>query len=196
MAAFLEYIPLIVFFIFFKLFDVFVATGALIVASVLHLLVLKLQKKPIEKRQWIFLGLIVVFGSMTIIFHDDLFLKWKVTIINGIFALALLFSRYGLKKNLMEKFMGEQIKLPKSIWDKFNLAWASFFMLCAVLNLYIAYNFDQETWVNFKVFGLMAMTFVFAIVSILSIYKYLPQEESANVSTQESSDLNEQEQQK
>ncbi len=177
MAALLEYIPLIIFFVFYKMFDVFVATGALMVASILQIIILKIQKKPIEKRQWVFLGLIVVFGGMTIIFHDDLFIKWKVTIINAFFGIALLVSRYAFKKNLMTNLMGEQLKLPEAIWDKFNLAWAVFFFVCATLNLYVAYNYDQEIWVNFKVFGLLILTFVFAIGSIMSIYKYIPQDE-------------------
>lgn len=178
MAAFLEYIPLVFFFVFFKMFDIYVATGALIVASAVHLISLKVMKKPVLTRQWVVFGFIIIFGGMTIIFHDDTFVKWKVSIINFMFCFGLLISRYGFKKNPMKNFLGEQIQLPESVWDKFNFAWATFFGFCALLNLYIAYNFDQDTWVNFKVFGLMTMTFVFAIGSIMSIYKYIPQEES------------------
>lgn len=176
MAALLEYIPLVIFFVFYKMFDVFVATGALIVTSILQIIVLKVQKKPILNRQWVFLALIVVFGGMTIFFHNDLFIKWKVTIINAFFGIALLVSEYGFKKNLMKNFLGEQINLPEKVWSKFNLSWACFFFTCAALNLYVAFNFDQETWVNFKVFGLLALTFAFAIGSIMSIYKYMPED--------------------
>ncbi|WNC74103.1 septation protein A [Thalassotalea psychrophila] len=184
MVAFFEYIPLIVFFVFYKMFDVFIATGALIVTSALHLVVMKATGKPILNRHWIFFGLIAVFGGLTIFFHDDTFIKWKVTIINGFFGVALLVSKYAFNKNLLESFMGEQLKLPDAIWSKFNLAWVGFFFTCAFLNLYIAFSFDQETWVNFKVFGLTGLTFAFAIVSIMSIYKYIPQDE-AESSTQD-----------
>ncbi|OUS30704.1 septation protein A [Thalassotalea sp. 42_200_T64] len=177
MAAFLEYIPLVVFFVVYKFFDIFIATGALIATSALHLIVLKLQGKSIPTRQWVFFGLIAVFGGLTIFFHDDTFIKWKVSIINVFFALALLVSHYGFKKNLLKSFMGEQIQMPEAVWAKFNLSWVGFFLVCAGLNLYVAFNFEQETWVNFKVFGLTGLTFVFAIVSIMSIYKHIPQEE-------------------
>ncbi len=180
MVAFFEYIPLIIFFIFYKMFDVFIATGALIVTSALHLVVMKATGKPILHRHWIFFGLIAVFGGLTIFFHDDTFIKWKVSIINGFFATALLVSNYGFKKNLLKGFMAEQIQLPEAIWSKFNLAWAGFFITLAILNLYVAFNFEQEIWVNFKVFGLTILTFVFAIVSILSIYKYIPQDADEN----------------
>ncbi|MDG1733008.1 MAG: septation protein A [Thalassotalea sp.] len=185
MVAFFEYIPLIVFFIFYKMFDVFIATGALIVTSALHLIVMKATGKPILNRHWIFFGLIAVFGGLTIFFHNDAFLKWKVTIINGLFGVALLVSKYAFNKNLLENLMGEQLPLPEKIWTKFNLAWVGFFFMCALLNLYIAFNFDQETWVNFKVFGLTGLTFLFTIISIMSIYKYIPKDEEESVKTLE-----------
>ncbi len=81
--------------------------------------------------------------------------------------------------------MGEQLPLPEKIWTKFNLAWVGFFFMCALLNLYIAFNFDQETWVNFKVFGLTGLTFLFTIISIMSIYKYIPKDEEESVKTLE-----------
>lgn len=187
MVAFFEYIPLVVFFIFYKMFDVFIATGALIVTSALHLVVMKATGKAILTRHWIFFGLIAVFGGLTIFFHDDTFIKWKVTIINAFFAIALLVSKYGYKKNLLQSFMGEQIQLPEHIWSKFNLAWVGFFTTCSALNLYVAFNFSQEDWVNFKVFGLTGLTFTFAIISIMAIYKHIPQEEET---TEEAAEKN------
>ncbi|WP_371185372.1 septation protein A [Thalassotalea maritima] len=177
MIALLEYIPLIVFFVFYKTHDIFVATGALIIASVIHMAILKIKKHPIPTRQWVIFSLIVGFGLLTIAFNDDAFIKWKVSLINGFFAIALLVGKYVFNKNLLQSFLGEQFQLPEHIWTKFNLAWVSFFIICAVLNWYVAFNFDQQTWVNFKVFGLTAMTFVFSIVSVMAIYKHLPTEE-------------------
>ncbi|OKY25415.1 MULTISPECIES: septation protein A [Thalassotalea] len=178
MHAFLEYLPLIVFFIVWKIAGIYWATGALIIASAIHLLSFVIRKQPIPKRQWIFFGLIAIFGGLTIFFQNDQFLKWKVTIINGLFASVLIISDTFFGKNLIKQLMGESLALPENIWKKLNLSWAIFFALCAILNLYIAYNYSQEFWVNFKVFGLMGMTFVFAISTIFAIYKYLPQEES------------------
>lgn len=177
MHAIFEYLPLVVFFIFYKFADIYWATGSLIVTSAIQILYFLIKKQPIPKRNLIFFGLILVFGGLTIFFHDDAFLKWKVTIINALFAVALIVSQFVFKKNLIKEMMSEGLTLPEKIWTKLNIAWAFFFLLCSVLNIYIAYNFSLETWVNFKVFGLMGMTFTFAIASIAALYKYLPKEE-------------------
>ena len=177
MHALFEYLPLVIFFIFYKLFDLYWATGALIVLSALQIIYYIVRQKPVPKRNWIFFALILVFGGLTIFFHDDTFLKWKVTIINVFFASALLISRYALNNNIIKQFLQESMELPKAIWDKLNIAWALFFLLCGGLNWYVAFHFEQETWVNFKVFGLTGLTFIFAISSIASLYKFLPQDD-------------------
>lgn len=176
MHAVLEYIPLIIFFIVNKFYDIYWATGSLIAASALQILYYIIKKEKVPTRNWIFFGLIAVFGGLTIVLHNDLFLKWKVTIINEIFALALIVSYYGFKKNLIKQFLSESLTLPEPIWVKLNLAWAALFAILGALNLYVAFNYDLETWVNFKVFGLTGLTLAFAIGSIFSLYKYLPQE--------------------
>lgn len=176
MRAVLEYIPLVVFLIFYKFADLYWATGSLIVTSALQILYYLIKKEKVPTRNWIFFGLIAVFGGLTIFFHDDTFIKWKVTIINEFFAIALLVSQYVFKKNIIKQFLSESLTLPETIWTKLNLAWAIFFALCGALNLYIAFNFELDTWVNFKVFGLTGLTLVFAVGSIFSLYKYLPQE--------------------
>ena len=131
------------------------------------------------------LGLIAGFGGLTIFLQDDTFLKWKVTIVNLFFAVGLLVSQYVFKKNLIKQLMGEALELPDNIWNKLNLSWVGFFTFCGLLNVYIAFNFSQEVWVNFKVFGLMGMTFVFAIGSIMTLYKYFPQEDEDQTSSPE-----------
>lgn len=178
MHALLEYLPLIIFFIVWKLAGIYWATASLIVTSAIQIGYYIIKKQPVPNRLWVFFALIVVFGGLTIFFQNDLFLKWKVTIINGIFAVALVVSNSIFKKNLIKQLMGEALSLPEKVWAKLNLAWAAFFTVCALLNLYVAYNFSQETWVNFKVFGLMGLTFVFAISSVIAIHKYLPEEET------------------
>lgn len=178
MPVFLEYIPLVVFFITYKFVDIYWATASLIATSALQIIYFLVKKEKVPMRNWVFFGLIAVFGGLTIFMHDDLFLKWKVTIINGVFAIALLISQYIFKKNLIKGFLSEALTLPENIWSKLNLSWAIFFAFCGGLNLYIAFNFSQEIWVNFKVFGLMGLTLIFALTSILALYKYLPKDES------------------
>jgi len=179
MHAIFEYLPLVIFFIIYKVFDIYWATASLIATSALQILYYLVKRQPVPTRNWVFFGLIAVFGGLTIFLHDDAFLKWKVTLINGFFALALLVSQHIFKKNLIKQFLSEALTLPEAVWSKLNFAWAMFFALCGVLNIYVAFNFEQETWVNFKVFGLTGLTFVFAIGSMFSLYKYLPQEELA-----------------
>ncbi|MEY8213380.1 MAG: septation protein A [Colwellia sp.] len=176
MRAVLEYIPLVVFLLFYKFTDLYWATGSLIVTSALQILYYLIKKEKVPTRNWIFFGLIAVFGGLTIFFHDDTFIKWKVTIINEFFAIALLVSQYIFKKNIIKQFLAESLTLPEPIWVKLNLAWAIFFALCGALNLYIAFNFDLDTWVNFKVFGLTGLTLAFAVGTIFSLHKYLPKD--------------------
>lgn len=178
MHAIFEYIPLLIFFIIWKTTDIYWATGSLIITSALQILYYLIKRQPVPKRNWIVFVLIAVFGGLTIFFHDDTFLKWKVTIINGLFAVVLIVSNHVFKRNLIKELIGESLPLPDKIWSKLNFSWAVFFLSCAILNIYIAYNFSQEVWVNFKVFGLMGLTFVFAISSVLALNKYLPKEDA------------------
>ncbi len=182
MHALFEYLPLIVFFIFYKIFGPYWATGSLIVLSALQVLYYIVQRKPVPKRNLIIFALILVFGGLTIFFHDVTFLKWKVTIINALFAVSLLVSRYAFDKNIIKQFLQESMTLPKPIWDKLNFSWAMFFLLCGALNWYVAFNFDLDTWINFKVFGLTGLTFVFAIASIIALYRFLPQDDDQETS--------------
>ncbi|TKB45755.1 septation protein A [Thalassotalea mangrovi] len=176
MTAFFEFIPLIIFFVVYKMVDIYWATGALIVAAALQMIVMKIQGKEIPQKQWWLFGLIAVFGALTLIFQNDAFIKWKVTIVNVFFAVGLWVSQAFFKKNLLQTMLGESIRMPEKIWTRYNYAWVAFFLVCGLLNLYVAFNFGQETWVNFKVFGLTIMTFVFALGSLLLIYKHIEPE--------------------
>ncbi|WP_448556630.1 septation protein A [Thalassotalea montiporae] len=178
MQALFEYVPLILFFVVYKFYDIYAATGVLIVGALLHIMYFILTKQKVPAKNWIIFGLIAGFGGLTIFLQDDTFLKWKVTIINGFFAIALLISNYVFKKNLIKQLMAEALELPEKIWAKLNLSWAGFFAFCGALNAYVAFNFSQEVWVNFKVFGLMGLTFAFAIGTIIAVHKHLPQDDA------------------
>ena len=141
----LEFFPLIIFLIVYKMYDIYWGTASLIVSSVIQILIYVIRKKPIPKMNWIVLGMITFFGGLTIYFHDDAFIKWKVTVINELFAVALLVSNHVFKKNLIKQFLGEALTLPEKIWTRLNFSWAMFFALCGLLNIYIAFNFDQDT---------------------------------------------------
>lgn len=177
MKQFLDFLPLIVFFAFYKLYDIYVASGALIVATALALVFTWIKYRKVEKMTLITFLMVLVFGTLTLIFHNDLFIKWKVTVIYSLFALALLISQLVLKKPLVQRMLGKELTLPDKVWSNLNLAWAVFFLLCGLANIYVAFWLPQSVWVNFKVFGLTALTLVFTLLSGIYIYRHMPEEQ-------------------
>ncbi|QBX65157.1 septation protein A [Serratia quinivorans] len=177
MKQFLDFLPLIVFFAFYKLYDIYVASGALIVATALALVFTWFKYRKIEKMTLITFLMVLVFGTLTLVFHNDLFIKWKVTIIYTLFALALLISQLVLRKPLVQRMLGKELTLPDKVWNSLNLAWAVFFLVCGLANIYVAFWLPQSVWVNFKVFGLTALTLVFTLLSGVYIYRHMPEEQ-------------------
>ncbi|HED3083463.1 TPA: septation protein A [Citrobacter freundii] len=179
MKQFLDFLPLVVFFAFYKLYDIYAATSALIVATAVVLIYSWVRYRKVEKMALITFVLVAVFGGLTIFFHNDEFIKWKVTVIYGLFAGALLVSQWLMKKPLIQRMLGKELTLPQPVWSKLNLAWAVFFILCGLANIYIAFWLPQNIWVNFKVFGLTALTLFFTLLSGVYIYRHLPQEDKS-----------------
>ncbi|KTF11951.1 septation protein IspZ [Pseudoalteromonas carrageenovora] len=189
MHALIEYIPLILFFAVFKLVDIYWATGLLMATTLIQVAYSYFKHGNVPTRQWIFFGIAAVFGTLTLVFHDEQYIKWKATIIYAGLSLTLLVSRYALNKNLVKKALSsilenandskQEIRVPEPLWNKLNLLWVAITAGIAVLNIYIAYNFSLDFWVNFKVFGLMGITFVSIFATIIALYKYLPDEEEA-----------------
>lgn len=171
MKQFAEFIPLIIFFVVYKTVDIYAATGALMATTCIQMLVYWMKNKKLEKMHLITLVLVLFFGGLTMFFQDDAFIKWKVTAVNGLFAIGLLVSRYGFRKNLIKQMLGKEMTVPDTIWDKANLAWVGFFSFCGALNVYVAFNLSQEFWVNFKVFGLLGLTLLFTFATALYLYR-------------------------
>lgn len=176
MKQLLEFFPLIVFFIVYKLYDIYIASGALIASTALMLIVYFSIYRRLEKSHIITFIAVAVFGGLTVALHNDAFIKWKVTVIYALFSGALLVSQYVLKKPLIKKMLGKELSLPDKIYNRVNLAWALFFLVCSISNIYVAFWLSQETWVDFKVFGLFGATLAFTVVTIIYIYRYLPKE--------------------
>ncbi|MCP1065821.1 septation protein A [Serratia symbiotica] len=176
MKQFPDFLPLIIFFVFYKLYDIYLASGALIVATVLVLFFTWVKYRKVDKMALITFLMVLVFGTLTLVFHNDLFIKWKVTVIYGLFALVLLISQFVHKKPLVQRMLGKELALPDKVWSNLNLAWAVFFLVCGLANIYVAFWLPQSTWVNFKVFGLTALTLVFTLISGIYIYRHMPEE--------------------
>ena len=176
MKQFLDFLPLVVFFVFYKMYDIFVASGALIVATTLALIYSWYKFRKLEKTTLVTFVLVVVFGGLTIYFHNAEFIKWKVTIIYALFAAALLIGHLITKKPLIQSMLGKEITLPPQVWSRLNMAWALFFILCGLLNIYVAFWLPESIWINFKVFGLTALTLIFTVISGFYMYRHMPQE--------------------
>lgn len=178
MKQLIDFIPLVIFFIVYKIYGIYYASGALLVATPLALLATYLIYKHVEKVAKITCLIVMIFVSLTLIFHTDSFIKWKVTIIYALFALALLISQWFTEKPLIQRMLGnnQEIRLPDNIWVKLNSAWVIFFIACAALNVYIAFWLPLDVWMNFKVFGLTAGTLIFTVLSVIYIYKNMSKE--------------------
>ncbi|MCF6764910.1 septation protein A [Thiotrichales bacterium 19S3-7] len=171
--ALFDFFPVIVFFVFFKLKNIFVATGALMVASCIQIGYLYFRYRKVEAKHIITLVLVLVFGGATIYFHDARFIQWKVSIINWLFGVILFISPYLFKKSAMEYLLSDDLELHRKVWVKLNHMWAIFFIIVGFLNLYVMFNYSQDAWVNFKTFGLMILVVIFCIIQSLYLYKHI-----------------------
>ena len=160
MKQLLEFIPLILFFVVYKFFGTQEAAITLVIATLVQLIVLKML-------------FVVVFGGLTAYFNDDAFLKWKVTLLNGLFGLVLLISQFVLKNPIIKHLLGKEICLPENVWAKLNTGWAIFFIICMFLNLYVSHLMSNDAWYTFKVFGLTGLSLVATILTGVVVYPHL-----------------------
>jgi intracellular septation protein len=176
MKLLLDFFPIILFFVVFKVWGIYAATAVAIVATIAQIAYLRFRNGKIEPMQWMSLGVIVLFGGATLLAHDENFIKWKPTVLYWLMGGALLIGQLVFRKNLLRSVMGAQLQLPDAIWLKLNWAWTGFFAVMGALNLWIAYHFETDTWVNFKLFGGMGLMVVFVIAQAIYMSRYLPQE--------------------
>ncbi|PCS22897.1 septation protein A [Candidatus Enterovibrio escicola] len=172
MKQIFDFIPLVIFFFFYKLYGIYVGTGALIISTIMQVIATWILYNKVEKMQVVSAALLAVFGGLTLFFQNDDFIKWKVTIVYTMFAGGLIISQY-LGKPLIKSILGKGISLPNSVWNNINLAWIALFSILAVVNLYVAYTHPLDVWINFKVFGLFAVTLSYTLATGMYIYKHL-----------------------
>ena len=169
--------PIILFFIAFKLQGIYAATAVAIAASFAQIGWLWLRGRKIDMMLWVSLAIVVVFGSATLLLHDETFIKWKPTVLYWMFACVLSGSALFFRKNLIRSMLGEQMQLPDAAWAKLNFSWVGFFACMGLLNLYVAFNYSTDTWVDFKLFGGMGLMLAFVIGQGLFLAKYVEQKE-------------------
>jgi intracellular septation protein len=173
MKLLFDFFPIALFFLCYKFYGIYVATIAMIVASLLQTGTFWLKHKRIEFTHGITLFLVLTLGAATLFFHNEMFIKWKPTAVYWIFALFFVGSQVIGTKSLLERLMGGKISLPSIVWQRLNFSWAIFFICMGGINLYVAYHYDTNVWVNFKLFGTLGSTVVFVILQSLYMGKYL-----------------------
>jgi len=167
--------PVILFFVAFKLTDIYVATGVAIAATFAQVGWLRLRRRRIEPMLWASLAIIVVFGGATLLLRDETFIKWKPTVLYWLFALVLGASALFLRKNLLRAMLRSQLVLPEPVWTRLNWSWSAFFAFMGAANLYVAYSFPTDIWVNFKLFGGMGLLLLFVIGQAFFLAKHVEQ---------------------
>ncbi len=169
MQILVDFLPIVVFFVTYKLAGMFAATGALMAAMAVNIAFQWFREGTVSKMLLTSGALVGVFGGITLILRDPIFIQWKPTIVNWLFAGAFLGSRFVGEKTLTERMMGEAVQLDQTMWRQLNLMWVGNFLFLGIANLYVLYNFDEATWVNFKLFGMLGLTLVMALGQALWI---------------------------
>ncbi len=165
--------PVILFFIAYKVWDIYTATAVAIAATFAQIGWLWFRGKRIDTMLWVSLVVITLFGGLTLILHDEEFIKWKPTVLYWAFAAALLVGSLFLRKNFIRLLLGEQLDLPEVAWSKLNWSWIAFFAFMGVANLFVAFNFSTDEWVNFKLFGATGLMLLFVLAQGLFLSRFL-----------------------
>lgn len=163
MQLLVDFFPIIVFFAAFKLYGIYAATGAVIVAMALQIAFQWLRERTVNKMLLTSGILVLVFGTATLMLRDPIFIQWKPTIVYALFAAAFLVSHFIGSKTLVERAMGHVMELPGQTWRQLNWIWVAHFILLGIANIYVVYNYSEATWVNFKLFGTLGFTLLTVI---------------------------------
>lgn len=175
----IDFIPVILFLIAFKMYGIYVATSVGIISTALQVIITRFVRKKFDKQQLVTLVVFAVFGGMTLYFHNPIFVKWKPSIVFWVFGAAFLLSQVIGQKPIIQRMLENLVDekaatpVPKNFWKKLNLAWGLFFIILGTINLYVAYSFSTEIWVNFKVYGILFLLMIFSFAQAICLSKYL-----------------------
>lgn len=179
MKFIVDLFPIVVFFVAYHQRDMYYATGAVMAACALQTLGYRLVAGSFDRNHVMAFVLVLPFGALTLIFRDPTFIKWNGTVELWLLAVGLIGSQYIGDKPLIERMLGSGVELPKELWRKLNYMWAAFFAFSGACNLYVAYNFAEKTWVNFRLFGMTGMSLVFVAGVVLWIMRVGPEPDAA-----------------
>lgn len=181
MKLLFDIFPIFIFFICFKIYGIYTATVVAMAASIFQVILFRIREQRYEKMHLISLAMIVLLGGATLFFHNPAFIKLKPTGIYWLSALAFLGSFFVGKKTLIQKMIDGNISLPPRIWARLNIAWAVFFILMGIINLYVAYHYDTDSWVNFKLFGGAGLTLLFVFLQALYLTRHIIEKDITNI---------------
>jgi len=172
-----DFLPILFFFVAYKFFDIYVATAVAISSTIAQVAVVWYNTRKLATMQLVTLAIIIIFGGLTLYLKDEMFIKWKPTVVNWLFAGAFLVTQFFGQQTAIEKMMGSALTLPQKIWRRLNLAWAVFFISLGCANLYVMSHFSSDVWVNFKLFGMFGLTVAFIILQSLYLSRYMDRSE-------------------
>ncbi len=167
-----DLLPAIVFFAVYKMYNIFYATAALIIITVAQVIYDYVVYRKIDKMKILIALLVIVFGGATLYFHNEEFIKWKVSIINWLLGFGLIVCTYIMKEPPMKKLLQDAVSLSEKQWRSINNSWGVYFIFLGTVNIIVALCYSTDIWMNFKMFGLMGMTIVFLIIQSIFISKY------------------------
>lgn len=168
MKTLLDFLPILLFFGAFKLYDIYVATAVLMAATTAQMALLYAMNRRLEPLHKITLAMILGFGTLTLALHDERFIKWKPTVLYAAMAVGLAVALWAFRKNFLKLLLGSQLTLPEPVWLRLNLAWIVYCAFMAAINAYVALNFSTEAWVDFKLWG-----YVFPLAFLLGQALYI-----------------------
>lgn len=162
MKQLLDFLPIVLFVAAYKLYGIYAATGTLMAATTVQMLILYRMDGKLGTMHKVTLALILIFGTLTLVLQDERFIKWKPTVLYGAMALALAVALWGMRKNVLQMMLGTQLSLPQPVWNRLTVAWIGYCLFMAAINAYVAMNFTTEQWVDFKLWG-----YVFPLVFLV-----------------------------
>jgi intracellular septation protein len=152
---------------------ILLATVVVIVATLAQVAWVKLRGRKVDTMLWVSLALVTVFGGATIWFNNQTFIMWKPTVLYWVMGAAFVVMPLLTGRNLLRTMLGEQLELPDAVWQRLSLAWMAFFAAMGVANLWVAFNFEDSVWVNFKLFGGIGLTVLFTLAQAVYLSRYL-----------------------
>ena len=180
MKLLLDFFPILLFFVSYKLSDIYTATAVLMAATTVQMAVIYLRERSLQTMHKITLVLVLGFGALTLGLHDERFIKWKPTVLYSAMSLGLAIATWGLKKSPIKGLLGSQLELPDPVWARLNVAWVFYCAFMALANAYVAQNFSTEEWVNFKLWGyVFPVTFILGQGIYIARHMQTPPDEEA-----------------